>query len=319
MFLDGTGRLRTAWRFLIYLMGFVVVQIVVGVIIVVGFILFLAVGDGMAQLQDPDFADKLENEWMIPLQAIASPFIVAGVVLLSVVCRKYLDRRSISSMGLVRLRRPLLTLLGGFLAGVIPIVATALVAMSQGGFRFNGFGFSAMAGIFIPALILMAFMEEIMTRGYLLQNLLDIRWPVFGVLFTSLLFWLMHSLNPNAWSSPFVGINLFGAGVVLSLAYIAARDIWFPTALHFGWNFAQGIVLSIPISGMKIDGFVRLELVESAPSWLTGGAFGLEASALTTVAEILMSGLLLAYIFFSRPKQSEPQLDSPKLTTNGHE
>ena len=87
---------------------------------------------------------------------------------------------------------------------------------------------------------------------------------------------------------------MIGAGVILALAYIISGNIWFPTALHFGWNFAQGVLLSIPVSGLAIDGFFRLQASPSAPQYLTGGEFGLEASAATTLVELVMIALLVA-------------------------
>ena len=63
----------------------------------------------------------------------------------------------------------------------------------------------------------------------------------------------MLALNPNAWSSPLIGVNLFGAGVLLALAYMLSGNIWFPTVVHFAWNFAQGVLLGIPVSGIAIQ------------------------------------------------------------------
>ena len=182
---------------------------------------------------------------------------------------------------------------GGFVIGFVPIVLTVLVIWACGGYRLAGFSCSLITVLLIPTLVLMAFVEEIVFRSYLLQNLFDIRRPVFGILFTSVLFWLIHSLNPNAWISPFIGLNLFGAGLVLALAYKVSGNIWFPTTLHLGWNLAQGVVFGVPISGIEVTGFVNLEASGAMPRWLTGGRFGPEASLPATLVEICLILLLL--------------------------
>ena len=126
-----------------------------------------------------------------------------------------------------------------------------------------------------------------------------------AVVFSSVVFWLMHSLNPSAWSSPLVGVNLFGAGVVLALAYRVSGNIWFPTALHFAWNIGQGVVLQLPVSGIRMDGVVDLEVNGAMPAWLTGGEFGLEASVLVTAVEAAQV-LLFVWIFSGRRDAVSP-------------
>jgi hypothetical protein len=145
-------------------------------------------------------------------------------------------------------------------------------------------------------------MEEILCRGYLLQNLIDIGRPRFGILFSSTIFCLLHAWNPAAGSSPIVAINLFGAGVTLALAYRVSRNIWYPTAAHFGWNFTQGVLFQVPVSGIKTDGLFDVSLVATAHTWLTGGAFGIEGSILATVAEIGMSLVLLRVLLRQPPE-----------------
>ena len=89
----------------------------------------------------------------------------------------------------------------------------------------------------------------------------------------------------------------------MTLAYLVAKNIWFPTALHFGWNAAQGPLFGLPVSGMKMDGFIQLHAAEAAPAWLTGGDFGLEASLVVTVLEVAMIGVFLCLL--RRPTSRE--------------
>jgi hypothetical protein len=72
--------------------------------------------------------------------------------------------------------------------------------------------------------------------------------------------------------------------------------LWLCAALHAGWNFFQDGIFSLAVSGHKVkDGLLLTEL--SGPDWLTGGAFGIEGSAvdLAFLAMACSAMLLLAW------------------------
>lgn len=316
LFLDRTRRLRTVWRFLIFGVGFVIVELVVGILTGIALAVYLlATGDSL-ELFHPDNIDALLSDWVVPITLISALPNTALLLGLVVFCRKLLDRRSVASMGMGRPKRGYrASMWVGFAAGAAPIAAAVLVLWACGGYRLVGFSCSPLTLLMAAALILMAFQEEIIFRGYVYQNFLDIRRPVFGVLLSSIFFSLLHSLNPHVWESPIPVINLFGAGVVLALAYRVSGDIWFPTAMHFGWNAAQGVLFSVPISGMSLEGFVRLECNDAMPQWLTGGPFGLEGSLLATAVEV---GLVIAFLLLlSRRRRKEAKLPMAVLVEVG--
>jgi len=306
LFRDPTDRLRTAWRFLIFGFGFLTIfgaaQIGVGI----GFVIYLELaGDGARRASETQL-DKLVEEYTPILSAIAAPPMTIAIVLLVVVCRKYLDRRTVGSLGLSSPDATALAWLPlSFLLGMAPILLAAFCLWGLGEYRFGPWSGSAMSALMAVTLIPMAFVEEIVARGYLLQNLVDIRRTLFGVLFSSVVFWLFHCLNPNAWSSPWISINLFGAGIVLALAYLASGNLWFPTVMHYAWNFTQGVLLSLPISGIETPGLIEVERTGQAPDWLSGGKFGLEGSVLVTGVEVVLAGLLGYALVLKRRCEAE--------------
>uniref|UniRef100_UPI0026EC2FAC CPBP family intramembrane glutamic endopeptidase n=1 Tax=Mesonia mobilis TaxID=369791 RepID=UPI0026EC2FAC len=85
-------------------------------------------------------------------------------------------------------------------------------------------------------LFVAAFDEEIVFRGYVLNNLMDSmnRWWALGV--SSVVFALMHAGNPNVWSTFVPMTELFAAGFILGISYTFTKNLWFPTFFHFGWN-----------------------------------------------------------------------------------
>jgi membrane protease YdiL (CAAX protease family) len=297
-FLDKSGRLRTAWRFAVFLLGFLLVQLGVGLMLVIGVLVFLfAAGKQLSSLNlNPDSIEA----YTVTLQIIAALPMALGSFGFVWACRRFLDRRSIWSLGLVRPGRGLTeSVPGGLLLGTVPMLLAICVLLAAGGLAWDGVSASLQTALLVPTFVVMAFTEEIVCRGYLLQNLIDIGRPRFGICLSSAIFWLLHGLNPAAWSSPIVAINLFGAGVTLALAYCVSRNIWFPTAAHFGWNFAQGVLFQVPVSGIKTDGLFDVHVVATAPTWLTGGQFGIEGSILATLAELAMS-LGLGYVLLRR-------------------
>lgn len=88
-------------------------------------------------------------------------------------------------------------------------------------------------------------------------------------------------------------VNLFAAGVLLGLAYTMTRNLWLPIALRFSWDFLQGPVLGIAVSGQALDGGWRV-LDPKGPTILTGGSLGLEGGLAATLATISGMAALIA-------------------------
>jgi hypothetical protein len=108
---------------------------------------------------------------------------------------------------------------------------------------------------------------------------------------TSAFFGLAHIMNPGATWFAAVAIA-FEAGILLGGAYMLTRRLWLAIGLHAGWNFTQGWIFSVPVSGGKApEGLLLVQ--RHGPEWLTGGAFGLEASAVAMVVATSAGCVLL--------------------------
>lgn len=134
--------------------------------------------------------------------------------------------------------------------------------------------------LLIATAILPGFMEELLFRGILFRWLEEFAGSWAALLVTSVLFGLAHINNPNAtWFSSFtIAVE---AGVLLGGAYMLTRSLWMPIGLHAAWNFTQGFIFDVPVSGLDQEGLVEAQL--SGPELLSGGAFGLEASLIALV------------------------------------
>jgi hypothetical protein len=147
--------------------------------------------------------------------------------------------------------------------------------------------------------------EELLVRGYLLQTLMESFGPWTALLATSATFSLIHIGNPGLQEFSVIGaiaiVNLFLAGVFMGALVLKTRALWAAISFHFAWNFIQGHVYGLPVSGIDMQSALSqwgavpelFEVVLDGPDWLTGGLFGPEASIITSI--VLISGTLIVW------------------------
>jgi uncharacterized protein len=206
-------------------------------------------------------------------------------------------------------RNPLYDLLGkidktwffqlgiGIIAGAVLMIVPAILLFATGAIRWqvNNSLLSELA----PAtlIIVCAVMaEEFLFRGFIFQRLIKGfgRWPaqlVIGVLFL-----LTHLNNPGMTGTIklLASINIFVASLLFGLAYLRTNNLAMPLGIHFMANYTQGIILGFGVSGQKEPSlFKPIFLTDTA--WLTGGEFGLEASAPGLICVTLTCGLLYRF------------------------
>ena len=213
-------------------------------------------------------------------------------VLLVILFRKLLDRQSVSSLGF-QYRNHLPDAVVGFLLPVIILGSVSLILHFTGNVEWTDITFSS--GDFLNGLFLMiaiAVGEEMVFRGYILNNLMQSMNRWLALFISAALFALMHSNNPSV--NVLAMINLFVGGLLLGINYIFTRNLWFSIFLHTAWNFLQGPVLGFPVSGVDLESDFHPEL--RGDKIMTGGTFGLEGSLLT--GALLMIAILILYLVY---------------------
>jgi membrane protease YdiL (CAAX protease family) len=139
--------------------------------------------------------------------------------------------------------------------------------------------------------------EETLFRGVLLRQLERLVGTWWALAATSVLFGGLHMINPDATWVGAISI-MVEAGVLLGGAYLYTRRLWLPAGIHAAWNFTQGWVFSVPVSGTGQP--IGLLVTERhGPQWLTGGDFGLEAS-MAAVAVATAAGLALLWAAYRK-------------------
>jgi membrane protease YdiL (CAAX protease family) len=162
------------------------------------------------------------------------------------------------------------------------IMAVAVgIAAVLGVYRILGPGDSSKLVLELVGVAIMpGLTEEMLFRGILFRWIEEFGGSWAALVVTSALFGLAHIMNPNAtWFSSFA--IAMEAGVLLGGAYMLTRSLWFPMGLHAAWNFTQGEIFDVPVSGIDEHGLVQAQL--SGPTLLSGGNFGLEASIIALV------------------------------------
>ncbi len=182
-------------------------------------------------------------------------------------------------------------LAGGVALGIGLFSAVMGLLWGFGSYHPSGFGTSA--GLATGGLLALAtgILEETLFRGFLfrLSSVVVGTWG--ALIFTSILFGAAHAANPSATLGSSIAIAL-EAGVLLGGAYAVTGRLWLPIGLHAGWNFAEGSLFGMAVSGFSQQPALIAGQV-SGPSVLTGGSFGPEASILAVLVCVAAAVVLL--------------------------
>jgi len=179
----------------------------------------------------------------------------------------------------------------GLLTGFLLFSAMTGIVALLGGFEVLGLRGQGALWATLAMAVTSGSFEEILFRGILLRHLEAMlgTWAALGI--TSLLFGAAHLTNPGAtWFAAFA--IAMEAGILLGAAYLVTRRLWLAAGIHAAWNFTQGWVFSVPVSGGEAPlGLLITRRVGS--DWLTGGDFGLEASVVAMMVATAAGVLLL--------------------------
>ena len=205
---------------------------------------------------------------------------------------KFYEKRKItefSKNGIVK------NLTVGIILGVILQSLTVSVIYLKGGYSVV----SINPVLFVVPPLTMAFtsavFEETIVRGIIFRITEEKLGSYLALIISALLFGALHLANPNSSIIAAIGLAV-QAGLLLGAAYIYSRNLWFPIAIHFAWNFTQSAIFGANVSGNTISKTLITSQIQGA-EWVTGGQFGPEGSVQATlfcsVATIIL--LVLSY------------------------
>lgn len=259
----------------------------VGIVIIFG---GLVLGDllGQAILGNPDAANPIHQ--FIDITGFGM------VVLLLALWLRLKEGRAFSSVGL-RGANPVGKLAGGLAIGAAMMSIGVVVPWAMGQYELGAsvharLGMDAVLWL-IPlfaVFILQGSTEELVLRGYMLQTG-GLQMPgLAAIVGTSVLFSALHrDFDPI----PFINIVLYA----LFACFVALADgnLWRICGIHAGWNFFQGNVFGLPVSGnAEGTSFWNFGPAQGSNVAITGGNFGVEASLMGTA--VLTLALLISVL-----------------------
>jgi membrane protease YdiL (CAAX protease family) len=269
IFFNQDRRLRNGWWVLIFVVLFTVVR--------------LGLGPGVKGLKSLGLA----KAWFEPVAFLLTLFVTW-------ICTR-LRKEPLASIGFRLDRRWAKELGWGTALGLGQIAVAAAMAWAVGGLRFEldpARSLQALAyGFYMFTFV--ALFEETLFRGFLFQRLVAGSGVWVAQILLACLFALGHWGNPGmagatkVWATLDIGLG----AVALGLAFLRTRSLALPIGIHLGWNWAQGHLFGFGVSGLAQTGWLRPVFLGKA-EWITGGAFGIEASVFGVVVDVLAIVLL---------------------------
>ncbi|WP_404371304.1 lysostaphin resistance A-like protein [Corallococcus coralloides] len=199
----------------------------------------------------------------------------------------YLEKQpvTLTSLGMSLDRRAGRDLGVGAVAGVVLVGLVALCGWVAGGYHLERAANAQVASVVKLAWLMLGvgLFEEALFHGYLFQRAirgLGTRWAQVVI---SLLFCLAHpfSTDMEVPTRVVAMVTTFLAGWMLGLCYLRTRHLALPVGVHMGWNWFLG-TMGFGVSGKEARGWWT-PVFQGHPEWLTGGAYGLEASLFCVV------------------------------------
>ena len=225
--------------------------------------------------------------------------VLIAALLVGWFCAKYLEGLPFRSLGAWFTTGWSTHFVVGIAVGAATLGLAVLIAMIFGGLTFERreVDSSALAIALASSLLVLAAAaasEEALFRGYPFQTLVraDLAW--LAIALTSTFFGVVHLGNPDSGVIPTV--NTILAGIWFGIAYLKTRDLWFVWGMHLMWNWMQGAIFGIEVSGLTdLVSTPMLKEVDAGPRWLTGETYGVEGGIVTTIA-LIVSTVVVWYL-----------------------
>lgn len=200
------------------------------------------------------------------------------------------EKRKISELTTNNLAKNLLL---GTLIGVLLQSLTIMVIYLNGGFTI--ISVNPVSFIIIPLTIAftVAILEEILIRGIIFRILEEKLGSYIALLISAVLFGALHLPNENSTFLSALCIAV-EAGLLLGVAFIYSRNLWFPIAIHFAWNFMQSGIFGAITSGNQKTNSLLVSKIQG-PKLITGGEFGPEGSLQAMVFCLIAVAILLYF------------------------
>lgn len=182
----------------------------------------------------------------------------------------------------------------GSVIGIVSIGVVFLINLLRGSIEISSVNNVLTDSHFYVFLIMMLGVgigEEVFSRGYMQNMSIYFGNIPLGIIIPSGVFALLHFLNPGALNNPIPTVNLILISIVFALMTLFTNSIWMAIGYHFTWNFFQGKIFGMNVSGLVIPNpLFQLNLKNN--DLFYGGQFGPEGGLLVTIVLLISLGLM---------------------------
>ena len=248
---------------------------------------------GNNDLSNPNLLTSyLYSGKMLPVTIFCTGFLMV----LPIVYCTLLEKRNITTLGIVKkdlFKNYILGIIIGFVMFSV-VYGIEYLTGSVHIDKYNGFNIWLLA--FLVAFFFQSAGEEFMCRGFLLTSVGAKKSVSCAIIISSLAFSLMHLGNESF--SFLASLNIFLFGALMALVYICSENIWVVSGIHGIWNYAQGNIFGISVSGMNIDNSIITSSQVVGKEIINGGGFGAEGGIVTTF--VLLITILITIIYMKK-------------------
>lgn len=176
----------------------------------------------------------------------------------------------------------------GLLLGFGTNAICVLISLLMGDIKLSFFGFDPiLLLLFLFVVTVQSGAEELVDRFYLYLKLRRrYRSPLVAILGNSVIFTLLHALNPGF--SVLAALQIFCVAVVFSELVYYYDGLWIAIAFHTAWNYTQNIIFGLPNSGIvSAYSIFNLEAASARSGLFYNVNFGVEGSVGASLVLIL--------------------------------
>jgi uncharacterized protein len=237
-----------------------------------------------------------------PVQGLAASAMTCAMMLIVYASLGHLvERRAVRELAL---SPSALELVIGILFGFGLYSVCIFVLLSLGVYRVDGLNAWQILLPGLAAPLATGVFEELLFRGGVFR--IAEKWvgSWIALVISSLVFGFVHLENDAATMRGILSISLW-AGILLTATYMLTRRLWLGIGLHAAWNYTQGTVYSGIVSGNESPTPGLIKSTMQGPDWLTGGTFGVEASAIAVLI-CTASGIVMLVVAARRGNVVRP-------------
>ena len=232
----------------------------------------------------------------LPSVMLASLYATVISTILTVIFCRFIEKRPLSSIGMVK-KNCVRDYLVGMLVGLVMFSAVIGVNLLFGAMTFDGLNSSVNVGmllLYFGGYFFQGMSEEFLCRGYLMNSIGGKHHMAWAVGISSVVFGLLHSFNNGI--SVLAMVNLILVGLFLAVYMICFDNIWGACAIHSVWNFVQGNIYGVSVSGMPLSETLFFTSNTDTGALMNGGSFGAEGGLGCTIVMVLSLAALVGYM-----------------------